>query len=299
MSDHLTFLEPGDDGKENTALIFTFVNTLIFTVTATISLIVFIRLNHRHRETISKQYDELLKSNKELDYFLYSTSHDLRAPLTTVLGLINIAEDAKDDELNSYHGMMKSRIDRMDFFIRDIIDVVRNSRLPIRSESINLYKLVNEIKIELDNPMGLDTIYWNIDIPEDFYITSDAKRMNTILKNLISNAIKYKNPGREMCIIDVSALNLKDGVSIEIYDNGIGIGKDHLELIFDMFHRATEKSQGAGLGLYIVNETIKKLRGNIDVESKKGEFTKFTLKLGRESMITRKIEESIETYELV
>jgi signal transduction histidine kinase len=108
---------------------------------------------------------------------------------------------------------------------------------------------------------------------------TDRGRLKVVLKNLISNAINYSDPNKTESYIRISIEQENGFYSIQIADNGIGIPEDQLEHIFEMFYRANESSQGSGLGLYIVKETIEKLKGKVEVESSKGEGSTFKIKI--------------------
>ena len=116
-----------------------------------------------------------------------------------------------------------------------------------------------------------------INITDEAPFYSDPVRLGVIFNNLISNAIKYRDSGKDKSFIKITISITPEQCSISFKDNGIGISEGLQEKIFDMFFRATERSDGAGLGLYIVKETIEKLDGSIAVESTFGEGTAFNI----------------------
>jgi signal transduction histidine kinase len=124
-----------------------------------------------------------------------------------------------------------------------------------------------------------DRLQVQITIQRSAEFWSDAFRIDIILKNFISNAIKYMNLVQEENFVQFNiSITQKEGI-IQISDNGLGIDKQYQPKIFDMFFRATEKSDGSGLGLYIVKQAIETLGGNISVESKPGKGTIFRILL--------------------
>lgn len=220
----------------------------------------------------------LAKTNAELDRFVYSTSHDLRAPLSSVLGLISIAEKTQDpQEVRQCLTMMKERIHHLEEFIHEIIDYSRNSRVEVKRIHTNLYELVNDVVEKLRHAEGSENIFVKYDIPKDLDLKTDESRLKVVLNNLIGNSIKYSDADKENQFISVKTSKAQDHVSIFVEDNGVGISQEHHSKIFDMFYRASEKSQGSGLGLYIVRETVQKLGGNISFESTLGQGTKFEI----------------------
>ncbi len=231
-------------------------------------------------DKIKKQKDLLEKANAELDRFVYITSHDLKAPLLSIQGLINLAE-ISDDKTEIYHclEMMKERVKGLENFISDIINYSRNVRSGIIKEEINLKNAIKSIVNELLYMKDVEKLKFVIDVDPELILISDEKRLNVILKNLIFNAIKYQNYDQEHPEILIGAEKSGNHVKIKIQDNGEGIREELLNKIFEMFYRASEKSTGSGLGLYIVKEMANKLNGTIEVESTYGKGSVFTVTL--------------------
>lgn len=222
--------------------------------------------------------DRLIIANNELDRFVYSASHDLRSPLTSLKGLVQIAKEEEDiKQIKYYFELMDQSITKQDKFIIDIINYSRNKRLEKSLETINLPQLIDDVIQQYsysDNADGFK-IEKNFEIRE---IYSDALRLKIILSNLISNAIKYCDPEKEEKKIEINVFNENEDYKIVVKDNGIGISKDHLPRIFEMFF-GTNHNIGSGLGLYIAMETVKVLNGTIKVSSKINEGTIFTITL--------------------
>ncbi|QCK14977.1 PAS domain-containing sensor histidine kinase [Mangrovivirga cuniculi] len=224
---------------------------------------------------LKKKNEELRKINSQLDRFVYSASHDLRAPLTSLLGLINIAEKDKDN-LEQYFELMKKSIFKQDGFIKDIIDFSRNKEIPEKLERIYPGDFITEILDNLIYGNPDDRIKVNVIIEDNISeIQCDSKRLSIILSNLISNSFKYADFNKEKPYVNISVSADSNYVIFEIEDNGIGISEKYLGKIFDMFFRAHDTSFGSGIGLYIVKETIEKLKGKIFVESTIKKGTKF------------------------
>jgi PAS domain S-box-containing protein len=231
-------------------------------------------------EQIREQNELLAKANTELDRFVYSVSHDLRAPLSSILGLISIAEKTESQqEVKSIMLMMRERIDALEKFIRDIIDYSRNSRIDIVHEPVNLSDLVLEIinGLKFTDEMGVVSIH--INIPENYVIASDKLRLRIILNNLLSNALKYHDKKKPQSFVSVKVQSKNSHVQVSVEDNGLGIHPERLPRIFDMFYRASEAAKGSGLGLYIARETVKKMGGEISVQSTYGEGTTFLIEI--------------------
>ncbi|WP_224995370.1 HAMP domain-containing sensor histidine kinase [Cesiribacter sp. SM1] len=224
--------------------------------------------------------EELKKTNSELDRFVYSVSHDLRAPITSVLGLIQITRNEQDPEVRAqYFMLMESSLRRLDNFIHDIIDYSRNNRLESKPEAINFDELTEEVAASLRFMPDADIIALTKDFSAEIPFYTDRQRLKVILTNLISNAVRYYNPRQDNPYILFRVRTSEESASLEVSDNGIGIEEEYLPRIFDMFFRAHQESKGSGLGLYIVKETVMKLGGEINVSSTFGEGTSFAITL--------------------
>ena len=231
-------------------------------------------------EELLEANEELRKTNAELDRFVYSVSHDLRAPIASVLGLIQIAQNEQDPkELEHYFCLMQSSLKRLDNFIHDIIDYSRNNRLESKPEPISFEELIEEVAASLRYLPHAHTIELIKNISLETTFCTDRQRLKIIFTNLISNAVRYYNPRQRNPFIRITVKANEKEALIQIEDNGIGIEKQYLPRIFDMFFRAHQESKGSGLGLYIVKETVKKLGGEVDVNSVSREGTTFCLKL--------------------
>ncbi len=229
---------------------------------------------------VKKQNEALTKVNTELDRFVYSASHDLRSPLSSLLGLIHVAREDDRWDKQEYLNLMEKSVKRLDTFISDIIDFSRNARLEVVPEKIGFNSLISEILEDLQYVDNFEKIEKSVEVQvvRDYY--TDKKRLRIILTNLIANAIKHHIPeSREKPFVRILIKQEGVGVKITISDNGPGIKSIYLKDIFKMFFRATNRSAGSGLGLYIVQETVGKLSGEIGVESQEGVGTHFIVTL--------------------
>jgi len=231
-------------------------------------------------EILRKKNDELTKINKELDSFVYSVSHDLRSPLSSILGLVNIAKlDAHKTmrTVDDYFEMIEKSVLKLDETIREILDYAHNARGELIISEVDLNKLIESSLQQLTHVRGFGDIAKNINIYGHTDLYSDAYRLSVIISNLISNAIKYRDETKANQFININATITPAHAVIVIKDNGIGIHPDYLRNVFEMFYRATDRSQGAGLGLYIVKEMVEKLGGTIIINSELGKETLISL----------------------
>lgn len=224
------------------------------------------------------QNNKLNKLNKELDQFIYSASHDLKAPLSSLLGLINILHSRVEPEIHDeYFEMMEKSIKRLENHIKDIIQYSKNHQLDICLKEIRLKCTIEMIINQLKFQKGAEGMNIVIDIMEKVSFYSDPMRLNMILFNLISNAFKYNDSQKKLKIIEITGSVTAKAATISIRDNGHGIEHEHLERIFELFYRASERSTGSGLGLFIAKEALDKLKGTITVESEPNLGSKFTV----------------------
>jgi len=236
-----------------------------------------IRGKSKELKTKNKQLRAL---NRELDNFLYSTAHDLRSPLSSLLGLINLMRyENKDGSLKEYLAMMEKSIHRSEYFISQIVNFSKNKRMKIAPEPIHLDVLIEEIFEQSSFVEGFDRIERRVNINHNHVFYSDKNRVTILFNNLISNAIRYADVTKENSFIEINARITPTEIAIVFGDNGIGIQPEHLDKIFDMFYRADYNSKGTGLGLFIFRETIKRLNGDVRVESQPGVGTNFFLRL--------------------
>lgn len=251
--------------------------TFVLGVILMIALILWGSITWRIR-TVERVNTQLRKLNEELDRFVYSASHDLRAPLSSVLGLVEIARlESTMQGKELCLTMIRDSVLKLDGFIKDIIDYSRNQRLEITAEKVSIREVVESAFSELKYLDKDNFIEKIIICPDDRHFMTDSKRLSVVMKNLISNSIRYHDIKKDERYIKVDISYKPDKAVIQVSDNGIGIESTHIGSIFKMFYRADESSSGSGLGLYIVKESIEKLKGTIDVNSTPEIGTTFTV----------------------
>lgn len=257
--------------------------TNIFFILIIISSLTFYHSVMIKKLTLSKKEIEvhnenLTIANSELDKFVYSASHDLRSPITSLKGLIEIAQDENDlDQIKEYMRLMHESLTKQDQFISDIIDYSRNKRKQLVVEMVSLDKLIDDAISQHQHLKDADNIVIkkNIAVNE---IPSDSLRLKIILNNLISNAIKYSDNKKKEKHIVIKTDETNGFYTIEVNDNGIGIKDEFKNKIFEMFF-VTNNNVGSGLGLYIAKEAAENLNGSISVSTKINEGSTFTVNL--------------------
>ncbi len=228
----------------------------------------------RSQYEIEAKNTDLMIANKELDRFVYSASHDLRSPISSLKGLVDIVKTEENpEEVKNYLDMMQSVLNKQDQFIKDIIDYSRNKRTKDILKKVSLVEIVEDAIEQVQHVENINKIAIEKQILFD-RTYSDGLRLKIIVNNLLSNAIKYADLEKEKPFISIKTYSTESDFVIQIEDNGIGIKPLYLNRIFEMFF-VTNKNKGTGLGLYIVKEAIENLNGTISVDSKIDVGTKF------------------------
>lgn len=224
----------------------------------------------------SKDITDLVETIQELETFIYKTSHDIRSPISTTLGLINVAHhDLKKNALAlRYLDMMKQQTELLDDIVKRLVDITRIRQEKRKVEAIEFDKVLNEIRNSLSGVDGFNEVKLNIrhHLSRAFYC--DRMMLEIILYNLIHNAIRYRRGSRQ-CFVNLNIQSKAAGIVITVEDNGNGINEQLQKDVFKMFFRGGNTSSGSGLGLYAVKTCVNKLGGQISMSSKAGEGTTF------------------------
>jgi signal transduction histidine kinase len=268
------------------ANLFFLIHTTAATFVSAYSMYMILSMNHdaekylHHKQvTIEKQNEELKKTNEELDRFVYSASHDLRAPLSNIKGLANLMAIDLVTPKEEFLKRIENSANQMEKFIRDIEHYSRNSRIELNIEPLDLHDLVNDIVKSLSHFDNALKVSIENEVPNGSTISADSYRLRVILNNLITNAIKYADLSKEKPNVKISLTDENGYHHIKITDNGIGIKEEHQQKVFDMFYRASTTSKGSGLGLYIVKESVDKMKGEVNVQSEYGKGSVFSLRI--------------------
>ncbi len=227
---------------------------------------------------INKANEQLNNLNAELDIFVSKTSHDLRSPLTSVVALIYIIKEEKDQtKREEYLEMQRLTLQRLNILVTDILDFSRNKRSIVKTGPVQFKELLTTAFQDHRFSQNSALIEQVSEVNQDGIFISDKSRINMILYNLISNGLKYYDISKSNPYLKVFINVTYKEAEIKVIDNGPGIEQDHLDQIFTMFYQVNSTSTGTGLGLYIVNEAVEKLKGTVKIESTLGEGTAFTV----------------------
>lgn len=231
--------------------------------------------------TIQKELrDDLLKANSEMDQLVYRTSHDLRAPIASLLGLESLLETTlSTDGQKELLGIMKSQLHILDGIIMDIINYRKVAKMGLSLKEIDLKGVAQGILDGVQFMENYEQVQTTISTELSSKFVNDPHNVQVILNNLLTNAIKYskKNDANSWVKISIVVNDLLATIVIE--DNGIGIEEEFQKKIFNMFFRATNHTIGTGLGLFIVKEAVDKLKGRISVSSIKDKGSRFEIEI--------------------
>jgi PAS domain S-box-containing protein len=231
-------------------------------------------------ELALKQSELALKEiNQDLNTFIYKSSHDLKGPLASIMGLTNVAlNEIKDETALYYMKLINQSVYKLDNTLMNLLKMIHIRENSLENCSVNFKELINEILESLHHMPGFNNIQFNLNISEVDFKT-DVNTLSSVLQNLIDNSIKYQQKYISKPYINITVSPFHEGVKIEIQDNGVGIPHELQDRVFDMFVRGNQNSKGSGLGLYITKTAVEKLKGTIHLVSESNLGTKFTIYL--------------------
>ncbi len=226
---------------------------------------------------LKERNTELTVANKELDMIAYNISHDLRAPINSMMGLVNLAQLETDpNRLKDNLEMIQKALLKQERFIKEMIAVSKESRQVLKREIVELDYLIDQVINQHKHMSAAREIKFlkRVGVHRVF---TDPHRLEIILNNLVSNAIKYHDHAKKNKIIEINTYSIHDKVIIDVADNGSGIEEKDKPKIFEMYYMSAGREKGSGLGLYLVKEALAKLDGEIKVKSKIGEGSTFSV----------------------
>ncbi|MBO9698682.1 MAG: PAS domain-containing protein [Sporocytophaga sp.] len=233
-------------------------------------------------ENLRIKNEELLKINLDLDNFIYTASHDLKAPISNIEGLLYTINDTLDpeyckgQEITQLFEMMDKSILRFKRTIHDLTEITRAQKSAEEDEEhVEFVKVFEDVVTSIDDLVSATHASFNLDfsVPS---ISFSKKSMRSIFYNLISNGLKYRHPERNP-VIDLKTEKYDDEIIITVKDNGLGISDANKEKVFSMFKRLHDHVEGSGVGLYIVKRIVTNAGGRIELESKIDEGTTFKI----------------------
>jgi two-component system sensor histidine kinase/response regulator len=224
--------------------------------------------------------EELQKAYNELDKFAYSVTHDMRGPLLSILGAVDIAQQIDDvGEVREMLGLMEKSVKKLDNFIKDMHDYYNLKRGELKIVEINFDDIVKEMEDIYKITSNVNNIRFITSVMQNETFRCDAISIKIILNNLLSNAFKYQKKNNKNKWIELGIEVTRGMATIYVKDNGIGIHESHTPEIFNMFFRASSEEIGSGFGLYNVKDALLKINGEIKIDSVLNEGTTFTVSI--------------------
>lgn len=237
-------------------------------------------LFYRDISEATEQLNKLMERTYELDSFIYSASHDLKAPLNTIMGLLDIVKGEElGENVRRFVELMEIPIEKLNFYILNLARFAQNEKYEIQNQIIDLEELIRETLADSRSIQGMEKIEIFREISEHGAFYSDPVRLKAILQNIFSNAVKFRDETKDQCWIRIHVEPVDQGIEIKIKDNGIGIAQDHLSKIYNLFYRASAHAPGSGLGLYVVQQTLNKIGGNVECASRLQSWTEFRVQI--------------------
>ncbi|PKV76118.1 sensor histidine kinase [Pontibacter ramchanderi] len=242
-------------------------------------------INRELEERVNARTAELTRVNKDLDNFVYTASHDLKAPINNIEGLAIALKEVLDspepdrDELNIIMAMIQDAISRFKHTLMDLTEVAKlQHQDETAAESVRFEELIDDITLNIQ-----DLIFkYDATIDTDFSAAPEMvfsrKNLRSIVYNLVSNAIKYSSPERKP-IIEVSTYREDAYTVFRVKDNGLGLKSEDRDKVFDMFKRLHAHVEGTGVGLAIVKRIVENCDGRIECDSEQGKGSEFRVYL--------------------
>ncbi len=231
-------------------------------------------------ENLKSTERKLTNANQELETYIYKASHDLKGPLSSILGLIQIGKmEVKDESSIKYLGMIEGMTTKLQYMLSELIKSMAIKNAEQFEDKILFAEIIADIlgKFRFLPEYKRLMITKNIKVSSPFI--SSKFILESILQNLIENAMKYQDFEKKNSYLNISITEMEGRIKFQIADNGIGIDNSLQNKIFDMYFRATQKSKGSGLGLYLVKKGVEKLGGSISITSAMGAGSTFEFDL--------------------
>ncbi|MCC5920482.1 MAG: PAS domain-containing sensor histidine kinase [Cyclobacteriaceae bacterium] len=222
---------------------------------------------------------DLIFKNNELDTFIYRASHDLKGPITTLMGLSNVATlDLTDSKAKRYLRLYDSEVERMRDIVVSLVDLTRIKDQEVKLERVNIDQFLDQQLQRLSDLPGYEKVDFHCVNECREYFVTDLQVFSIIFKNIVENSIVFQAHDRKAeIIIRFTTIKNPDGLFMVVEDNGLGIPDEARDKLFNMFYRGSERSKGSGLGLYNFKNAVEKLGGYFNLDSTLNKGTKISV----------------------
>ncbi len=250
-------------------------------------------LNHE----LSAANQQLVRTNADLDTFIYTASHDLKAPITNIEGLLTalsetLPEDARQAEPVPYlFELLQGAVVRFQLTIAQLSDIAKLQQAQQQPpEAVNLVALIEAVRLDLAPLLICTGAQLTVDVAQSPMVRFSPKNLRSIVYNLLSNAIKYHHPDRIPVVRLRCGLGPGDTVTLQVEDNGLGLSEKQQSKLFGMFQRLHTHVEGSGIGLYMVKKIVENAGGTIAVESELGVGTTFTVMMPHSALVSADVD---------
>jgi signal transduction histidine kinase len=240
-------------------------------------------LKSRNR-VLNERKNYLNKVNKTKDKLFSVMAHDLRSPLTSIMGFSSLLEDSlpqiDEKEARFYLSMVNNSAQKIQTLLEDLLEWgrIQTGQVLFNPQETNLSVLINEVMAYLEGNAALKQIALNSNVDDDLMITADKNMMQAVIRNLISNAIKFTN---RKGTVTISAAKEQNRVCIKVSDTGVGMNQETLENLFTNVavdsKTGTLNEKGSGLGILVCREYVEIHKGSISATSVEGKGSVFTV----------------------
>ena len=217
----------------------------------------------------------LQKTRNELEKFVYSISHDLKSPLMSVKGIVNLAKTETEYKGQEYLTMIEKSIHKLDLLLGKSVHYYQDSKTGLQPAELRFGEMIRSTWESLDAFENKSAIRFQVTVQPEEAFSSDQFRVQTILTAVLSNAIRFQDKTRTDPFVTVDVSLTKHVATLLIEDNGTGIDHADKNRIFSIFHKGAQPESGSGLGLYIAKEAADSIGGVIEVFSEKGKGSVF------------------------
>lgn len=231
------------------------------------------------KENLNNKNEELNKVNKDLDTFVYTASHDLKAPINNIEGLVSVIENSAGSPTETYEAiqLMKESIDKFKSNINDLSTISRIEKDGNgTAAAVELEELFEEVKFNLKEEIKKTDAIILSDFSQTPTLKFSRKNLRSIFHNLLSNAIKFKSPNRKP-EISVKTEKTNNYILLKVKDNGIGIKEEDKGKVLALYQRLNPDIEGSGVGMNIVKKIIDNNGGKIEIDSEVGKGSIFKI----------------------
>jgi PAS domain S-box-containing protein len=238
---------------------------------------------HVSNEELVMTNRQLMRTNVDLDTFIYTASHDLKAPITNIEGLLTAlreylpAEVQQQELVGRVLLMMQGAVERFQLTIAQLTDISRLQQVQDQpTEHVNLAAVVEAVRLDLLPLIESTGAQLAVDVGQHFYIMFAPQHLRSVIYNLLSNALKYRHPDRAPEVV-LRASRVHDTIVLTVQDNGLGIDATHQSRLFGLFQRLHSHVEGSGVGLFMVKRLVENAGGTITLQSELGVGSSFTV----------------------